>query len=61
MSDSSKVTEYYQDRKGEWRWRTRDLKNRIRDPQGEIVGAASEGFASKQKAKENYEINRGTR
>lgn len=42
--------DYYRDRKGEWRWRVTDPGN------NEIVDAASEGFATKQKAEENYAL-----
>lgn len=40
---------FYQDKRGEWRWHV-IATNR------EITAASSEGFASKQKAQENYEI-----
>ena len=46
-------TEYYQDHGGEWRWR-------ITAANGEITEAASEGFASKQKAQENYRLGHAT-
>ena len=42
--------EYYQDAAGKWRWR-------VRGANGEITDAAHEGFASKQKAQENYDLN----
>lgn len=51
--DGTSLT-YYQDNGGEWRWRLRDLTNRTRDPDGEIIGAATEGFSSETKAEENY-------
>lgn len=52
--NESKSLVYYQDDNDEWRWRLRDLNNRIRDPDGEIVGASTEGFSSEAKAEENY-------
>lgn len=42
--------EFYVDKAGEWRWR-------VRDNNGEIIDAASEGFSSKDKAQYNYEQN----
>ncbi len=45
--------EYYKDHRGEWRWHVRDEHNR------KITAAASEGFASKQKAQENFSITQG--
>lgn len=42
-------TTYYKDRAGKHRWR-------ITGKNGEIVGASSQGFASKQKAEENLEL-----
>lgn len=42
--------EYYEDAAGEWRWR-------VKGANGEIIDASSEGFASKQKAEENYDLN----
>lgn len=41
--------EFYTDRAGYWRWR-------VKGANGEIVAASSEGFASKQKAQENYRL-----
>lgn len=38
--------ETYQDKRGEWRWRRRA-------PNGKIVGAASEGYASKADCEAN--------
>lgn len=38
--------EYYEDKRGEWRWR-RIAKN------GEIVGASSEGYTEKKDAQKN--------
>jgi uncharacterized protein YegP (UPF0339 family) len=42
--------EFYRDNRGEWRWRVQDLGN------NEIVDASSEGFASKEKAQQNYAL-----
>ena len=42
--------EFYVDKAGEWRWR-------VRDDNGEIIDAASEGFSSKAKAEYNYAQN----
>jgi uncharacterized protein YegP (UPF0339 family) len=42
--------EFYQDGKGEWRWRRRA-------PNGNIVGASTEGYASKQHCIENARRN----
>ena len=41
------MIKFYKDSVGEWRWTVR-AKNY------KIVGAASEGFASRQKAVQNY-------
>ncbi len=46
----SNQPEYYQDHEGKWRWRIIAANHKVTD-------AASEGFASKQKAKENYQLN----
>ena len=45
MADTK--TEYYQDKKGEWRWRKTSKAN------GQIVGASSEGYADKKDAQKN--------
>ena len=34
-------TEYYEDKKGEWRWRKKASN-------GEIIGASSEGYVNKK-------------
>ncbi|WP_082830774.1 YegP family protein [Cochleicola gelatinilyticus] len=41
---------FYKDNSGEHRWKKTSIDN------GKIVGASSEGFSSKQKAKENARI-----
>lgn len=38
--------EYYQDLLGEWRWR-------VKAGNGEVIGAANEGYKSKQAMKKN--------
>lgn len=43
--------EIYQDTEGKWRWRARSKQNK------NIVGSASQGFASKQSAERNAAIN----
>jgi len=40
------MIEFYKDKAGKYRWR-------VTAQNGEIVGASSQGFASKQKAMEN--------
>jgi uncharacterized protein YegP (UPF0339 family) len=40
----------YEDAKAEWRWRV------VNEENGEIVGAASEGFANKQIAEDNLDL-----
>jgi len=50
MAGDKDKFEVYQDKRGEWRWR-RKASN------GQIVGAASEGYKSKVKAEAN--MNRG--
>ena len=50
MSDVK--TEYYEDKKGEWRWR-KTHKN------GEIIGASSEGYVAKKDCQAN--ANRGNK
>ena len=45
-------TEYYEDKKGEWRWR-KTHKN------GEIIGASSEGYVNKKDCQAN--ANRGSK
>jgi uncharacterized protein YegP (UPF0339 family) len=45
--------EFYTDRAGFWRWR-------VTAANGQIVAASSEGFASKQKAQENYRLVRAS-
>ena len=40
--------EFYTDTQGEWRWR-------IVAENGEIIGASSEGFASKRNASDNLD------
>lgn len=47
---SKAEAEFYQDKAGEWRWR-------VRDNNGEIIDAASEGFSSRVKAEYNYDQN----
>jgi uncharacterized protein YegP (UPF0339 family) len=42
--------EFYQDAAEQWRWRATSKQN------GKIVGAATQGFASKQKAIENAKL-----
>jgi uncharacterized protein YegP (UPF0339 family) len=59
--NGDKQLDYYQDAAGEWRWTLRDLTNRTRDPNGEIVGASTEGFSSREKAEQNYDIVAGGR
>ena len=44
MAESS--TEYYQDRKGEWRWRKRSSN-------GRITGASSEGYVARKDCENN--------
>ena len=41
--------EYYIDKAGEHRWR-------VRGDNGEIIDASSEGFSSREKAEENYNL-----
>ena len=41
--------DYSKDERGKWRW-TQTANN------GEIIGASTQGFASKQKAQENYAL-----
>ncbi len=43
--------EFYQDSKGDWRWRKISTQN------GQIVGASSEGFASRANAVANAKLN----
>ncbi|WP_340107450.1 YegP family protein [Pikeienuella sp. HZG-20] len=50
MAGESDKFEVYQDKRGEWRWR-RKASN------GQIVGAASEGYTSRADAEAN--MNRG--
>lgn len=45
----SETPEYYQDKTGDWRWRVTAAND-------EITEASSEGFASRQKAQENYRL-----
>lgn len=40
--------EYYQDKAGKWRWR-------VKARNGNIIGASSQGYASKKSAEENVE------
>ena len=44
-----KMIEFYKDKAGKYRWR-------IEADNGRILGASSQGFASKQKAQENMEL-----
>lgn len=47
---ANKPVEFYKDKADQWRWRVRNKQN------NKIVAAASEGFASKERAMENYDI-----
>ena len=49
MSLKAKQPHFYEDADGLWRWRLFALN-------GEQIGSSSESFASKQKARENYEL-----
>ncbi len=46
MADSKVKTQYYQDKRGEWRWR-KIASN------GQIVGASSEGYNEKKDCQKN--------
>lgn len=41
--------EFYKDSQGEWRWN-------VKSANGEITGASSEGFATKQNASANLQL-----
>ena len=45
----SKV-EYYQDKKGEWRWRRKAVN-------GQVVGASSEGYKVRKDCQHNAKAN----
>lgn len=49
MANSNLKWEFYQDKAGKWRWRAKSAN-------GEIVGASSEGFESKQSAINNAKL-----
>ena len=42
--------EFYEDASGKWRWRATSAN-------GKIVGSSGQGFASKQSAQRNAELN----
>ncbi len=41
-------TEYYEDKRGKWRWRTWSTN-------GRIIGASSQGYVTKRDAKDNVQ------
>lgn len=50
MAGSGEKREVYKDKRGEWRWR-------ILDGDGQVIGAASEGYNARADAEKN--MNRG--